>query len=603
MTDSRKSDDTKERTIEVLPLALFALVTLELTALVGQHVERGAASFFEVPASPIARLVGLPVRSLGLPGAYLLMGALLTLVIVWWVNKGVDHAERRAIGLPLLLLSLAGLASLMEGQSVIWGGRFGESLRVFFLMVLPHGLAIVLALALFAFALILARDWFFFDRLKDWIQRSTGEAFALGVPGAGGVQVAPEKKPDTARPAAQRSELSGLDLRPYDDEVRPVTPMNRIEAPQQTDTTEEKVAGITEDMARDDVKVEESITAEVPIELQDFEAGLDAEDRELEELAHALNLPATEEEPFQLAAEEEVEASDSETAPPPPAPVYGSAFGPPTWADDDEPLEEEEEEEVESEADLEDSIEAEYEEAEYEEDEFEDDFEDEDGASERVALATEDIVEEPEEDFEEDLLEDTEEDASEDLETVWAQIEDEDEEETPDSEEDPWRLEEDDETEKDEEEQETPTAVQSHLFEDEEEVDVPDEETPLMAEPPVEPESEEAAPAPSRPDELDWAPWDETPRWSSVPPTPLEGRGAPASGPGAIPVYDQAVELCLERDACSVSLLQRELGLDFRTSASLIERMEADGLVGPYRGTGRREILGSLEEWRRRPAP
>jgi len=595
MTDSRKSDAAKERTIEVLPVVLFALVILELTALVGQHLEQGADSFFDTPASPIARLVGLPVRSLGLPGAYLLMGALLTLVVVWWVKKGIDHAERRAIGLPLLLLSLAGLASLVEGQGVVWGGRFGESLRVFFLMVLPHGLAIVLALALFAFALILARDWFFFDRLKDWVQRSTGEAFAWGVPGGGGVQVEPEKEPDPTRPATRRSELSGIDLRPYEDEVRPVTPVNRIEAPRETDTTEEKAVDLTEDMARDDVKVEESITAEVPIELQDFAAGLDAEDRELEELANALELPPSEEEFFQTGSEEEVEATETEADAP--APVFASAFGPPTWAHEDEPLEEEE---VESDADLE-----EYAEGDLEEDEFEEDQEED--TDEVVELSAEEgeldeVLElAAEADFEEDL----EDDASEDLGAAWSELEDE----TPNPEDEDWTLEERDDAEDDGE----PSAIQSHLFEDEEDVEFLDSrsgateaestaESPRRSDTSDSPD-EETPPLRARQDELDWAPWDETPQWSSVPPTRSEARGAPASGPGAIPVYDQAVELCLERDACSVSLLQRELGLDFRTSASLIERMEAEGLVGPYRGTGRREILGSLEEWRRRPAP
>ena len=62
-------------------------------------------------------------------------------------------------------------------------------------------------------------------------------------------------------------------------------------------------------------------------------------------------------------------------------------------------------------------------------------------------------------------------------------------------------------------------------------------------------------------------------------------------------VFERAVALCLARDACSVSLLQRQMQLDFSTAAGCIERMEAEGLVGPYRGTGHREVLVTPEDW------
>jgi len=47
----------------------------------------------------------------------------------------------------------------------------------------------------------------------------------------------------------------------------------------------------------------------------------------------------------------------------------------------------------------------------------------------------------------------------------------------------------------------------------------------------------------------------------------------------------------LETGQASVSMVQRRLGLGYTRAARLIDMMEEDGVVGPYRGAKPREIL------------
>jgi S-DNA-T family DNA segregation ATPase FtsK/SpoIIIE len=42
---------------------------------------------------------------------------------------------------------------------------------------------------------------------------------------------------------------------------------------------------------------------------------------------------------------------------------------------------------------------------------------------------------------------------------------------------------------------------------------------------------------------------------------------------------------------CSTSYIQRRLGIGYNRAASLVERMEKDGLVGPANHVGKREII------------
>ncbi|MBS0254351.1 MAG: DNA translocase FtsK 4TM domain-containing protein [Proteobacteria bacterium] len=54
--------------------------------------------------------------------------------------------------------------------------------------------------------------------------------------------------------------------------------------------------------------------------------------------------------------------------------------------------------------------------------------------------------------------------------------------------------------------------------------------------------------------------------------------------------YRQACQIVFESQKASTSWLQRQLGVGYNSAAKWIERMEADGLVGPANHVGRREI-------------
>ena len=60
--------------------------------------------------------------------------------------------------------------------------------------------------------------------------------------------------------------------------------------------------------------------------------------------------------------------------------------------------------------------------------------------------------------------------------------------------------------------------------------------------------------------------------------------------------YDQAVAVVLRDGKASTSYIQRRLGIGYNRAASLIERMEKEGIVGPSNHAGKREILVPTEE-------
>jgi S-DNA-T family DNA segregation ATPase FtsK/SpoIIIE len=71
-------------------------------------------------------------------------------------------------------------------------------------------------------------------------------------------------------------------------------------------------------------------------------------------------------------------------------------------------------------------------------------------------------------------------------------------------------------------------------------------------------------------------------------------------------LYNQSIEIVLEHQRGSVSLLQRRLGIGYGRAARLIDQMAEDGIVGHYKGSQAREVLLTLEQWqalkaRRRP--
>lgn len=74
-----------------------------------------------------------------------------------------------------------------------------------------------------------------------------------------------------------------------------------------------------------------------------------------------------------------------------------------------------------------------------------------------------------------------------------------------------------------------------------------------------------------------------------------EGSGAAGSGAGDLSesndIYDQAVAVVLRDRKVSTSYIQRRLSIGYNRAASLIERMEQEGLISPANHAGKREIL------------
>ncbi len=62
-------------------------------------------------------------------------------------------------------------------------------------------------------------------------------------------------------------------------------------------------------------------------------------------------------------------------------------------------------------------------------------------------------------------------------------------------------------------------------------------------------------------------------------------------------LYETASKLIIESGQASVSILQRRLRLGYTRAARLIDMMQDEGLVGPYRGSKPREILVDREQW------
>ena len=60
--------------------------------------------------------------------------------------------------------------------------------------------------------------------------------------------------------------------------------------------------------------------------------------------------------------------------------------------------------------------------------------------------------------------------------------------------------------------------------------------------------------------------------------------------------YDQAVAIVLRDGKASTSYIQRRLGIGYNRAASIIEKMEKEGIVGPANHAGKREILVPTEE-------
>ena len=57
-------------------------------------------------------------------------------------------------------------------------------------------------------------------------------------------------------------------------------------------------------------------------------------------------------------------------------------------------------------------------------------------------------------------------------------------------------------------------------------------------------------------------------------------------------LFEKAVKVVLRDKKCSTSYIQRRLSIGYNRAASLVERMEQEGLVGAANHVGKREIIG-----------
>ena len=75
-----------------------------------------------------------------------------------------------------------------------------------------------------------------------------------------------------------------------------------------------------------------------------------------------------------------------------------------------------------------------------------------------------------------------------------------------------------------------------------------------------------------------------------------DGVDAETYGDSGNELYDQAVAIVLRDRKASTSYVQRRLGVGYNRAASLIERMEKEGLIGAANHAGKREILVGGDE-------
>jgi DNA segregation ATPase FtsK/SpoIIIE, S-DNA-T family len=62
-------------------------------------------------------------------------------------------------------------------------------------------------------------------------------------------------------------------------------------------------------------------------------------------------------------------------------------------------------------------------------------------------------------------------------------------------------------------------------------------------------------------------------------------------GLGSGELFDQAVSIVLRHKKASTSYIQRRLQIGYNRAASIMERMEKEGIVGPANHAGKRDIL------------
>jgi len=74
-----------------------------------------------------------------------------------------------------------------------------------------------------------------------------------------------------------------------------------------------------------------------------------------------------------------------------------------------------------------------------------------------------------------------------------------------------------------------------------------------------------------------------------------DAMGSGTSGEEKDEKYDEAAALVIEKDKCSVSMVQRYLRIGYNRASRIVEQMEEDGLVTPPGSGGSRKVLGGRE--------
>jgi len=64
-------------------------------------------------------------------------------------------------------------------------------------------------------------------------------------------------------------------------------------------------------------------------------------------------------------------------------------------------------------------------------------------------------------------------------------------------------------------------------------------------------------------------------------------------------LYEKCVEFLIREGRGSLSLLQRRFSIGYNRAARIMDRMAAEGVVGPYNGSQAREVVMTLHDWRK----
>ncbi|MEO3388870.1 DNA translocase FtsK [Mesorhizobium sp. CAU 1741] len=97
--------------------------------------------------------------------------------------------------------------------------------------------------------------------------------------------------------------------------------------------------------------------------------------------------------------------------------------------------------------------------------------------------------------------------------------------------------------------------------------------------------------AQGQPDYLDIVTTEEEAAPSTEHDTPVFDKSALAEEDNGDALFEEAVKIVMRDKKCSTSYIQRRLGVGYNRAASIVERMEQEGLVGAPNHVGKREIL------------